>query len=55
MSIWMLLVFAVCMLNAVFSFGNASPWSDAAFPMFLLTLALFVGGVLTRGIRRPVV
>lgn len=61
MSIWMILVFAICMLSAVLSFGatptwgNTSPLSDTSWPMFLLALVVFVSGVVTRGIRRPVV
>jgi hypothetical protein len=61
MSIWMILVFAICMLSAVLSFGatpawgNGSPLHDTSWPLFLLALAIFVSGVVTRGIRRPVV
>lgn len=61
MSIWMILVFAVCMLSAVLSFGAtpilsaASPISDTSLPMFLLALVVFIAGIVTRGIRRPVV
>lgn len=54
MSIWMLLIFAVCMLTAVLGFGGRGPWADVAQPIFAATLAAFVLGLLTRGIRRPV-
>ncbi len=61
MSIWMILVFAICMLSAVLSFGATSTWgnvstlSNTSLSMFLLALVVFVCGVVTRGIRRPVV
>jgi hypothetical protein len=55
MSIWMLLVFALCMLTARLSFGAPPERLDVALPLFLFALLVFLIGLVTRGIRRPVV
>ncbi|MEN6498613.1 MAG: hypothetical protein ABFD16_30275 [Thermoguttaceae bacterium] len=55
MSIWLLLVFAVCMVSGVLSFEAKPDLGNISLPLFLVALAIFVAGVLMRGIRRPVV
>jgi hypothetical protein len=51
----MLLIFALSMLAAVLSFATAASWESVAQPVFGLTLMAFLGGILIRGIRKPVV
>lgn len=55
MSIWMLLIFALCMLSGVASSTGQPAWTPVTLPGFLLTFAIFVRGILVNGIRRPVV
>lgn len=55
MSIWMLLIFALSMLSGVLYCGDAASVNPLSLPAFIVTTMLFVGGLATRGIRRPVV
>lgn len=55
MSIWMLLVFAICMFSGVLSFEAKPELGSISLPLFLIAMAVFVVGLLLRGIRRPVV
>lgn len=55
MSIWTLLTFAVCMAAASLTFTTGSPWAALAYPVFVVTLVIFVLVLLIRGIRRPVI
>jgi formate-dependent nitrite reductase membrane component NrfD len=54
MSIWMLLIFAVNCLLAVLAFGPHQEVKSLSFVLFAVTLFVFLIGVLSRGIRRPV-
>ncbi len=55
MSIWMLVVFALSMLSAVFGFHAPAECGGVALPIFILTQLLFVSDIAVRGVRRPVV
>lgn len=55
MSIWMLLIFALCMLAGVASVDAPREWAHLAMPTFAGTLVAFLTGLVRRGIRRPVV
>ena len=55
MPIWMLLVYAVCMTAAALSFAAWSSWTGLAYPVFVVSLVIFVLVLLVRGVRRPVV
>lgn len=55
MSIWMLVVFAVCMAAAALAFGPVGGSVGYAILVFLLTLIVFMAGLLIQGIRKPVV
>jgi len=56
MPLWMLLMFALCMLSAVLGFGPSAQDGDPLIVLtFVASLAAFVGGIVLRGIRRPVV
>jgi hypothetical protein len=54
MSIWLLLIFAVCALAATLSF-HPTPAHSMTVAVFAVSLIIFLVGILTRGIRRPVV
>lgn len=55
MPIWMLLLFAACMVAAVIGFGAGSEWAPIALPVFAATLTVFLAALVIRGVRRPVV
>ncbi len=55
MSIWMILVFALCMLSGVLSVDPRVEPAHVPASAFIVTLLTFLTGVARRGIRRPVV
>ena len=55
MPIWMILLFAGCMLSAVLAFGLSWAGSDYARVVFYAMAASFVIALVLKGIRRPVV
>jgi hypothetical protein len=54
MPLWMLIIFALCMLSAVLNFAVQLN-SNIPMAMFAVTLVAFVVAVAIRGVRRPVV
>lgn len=55
MSIWLLLVFGIAMVAAVAGQLGVAAVNNVAMPAFVLAMTVFMAGVVTRGIRRPVV
>lgn len=55
MPLWMLVVFAICMLSSVLSFGAADGASSLPLTAFVASLVAFSSGLGIFGVRRPVV
>jgi hypothetical protein len=54
-SIWLLLVYAIATLTAMLAFGGHGRPMTLPVIALAITLAIFVGGLLARGIRPPVI
>lgn len=55
MSIWLLILFALCMVSGVFAADAHAGSSHLAELPFVTSLLAFLAGLVRRGIRRPVV
>lgn len=55
MPLWMLWLFAICMLSAVVRFYGGPTTSVLAALMFIATAVVFLATLVLQGIRRPVV
>ena len=55
MPIWMLMLFAVCMLSGVLTFVAAGSVASVAWAAFVVCLLAFLAGLGIVGLRRPVV
>lgn len=54
MSIWLLFTYAIAALAATIALDSQRPPPTLSYIVLAITLVIFVGGLLLRGIRPPV-